>query len=242
MSRFSILRAHLPFFTALDIYRQMKAGGLVKAVLPYYTHPVYFTNGPHDFATFCEVSLQQAYANELTDARFIIDGGGNIGLTAAYFASRYPQAIVATVEPDSNNFALLTKNTTAYPLIKPLQGGIWNKTAHLQVVDSGAGNNAYTVTELVAPAPGSIPAFDIPAIMALHNQLTVDIVKLDIEGAEKQVFANGFDRWLPHTRLLIVELHDRMVPGCSKALFAAIIQYNFRLELRGENLFFYNER
>lgn len=242
MSRFSILSSHLPFFKAWGIYRQLKGKKEVTASLPGYAHPVYFRNNPYDFATFCEVSLEEAYRNELDAANFIIDGGGNIGLTAAYFGKCYPQALIASVEPDSGNFAMLQKNTAANPLVKPLHGGVWNKTAHLQVVDKGAGNNAFTVAEIESPTANSIQAYAIADIMAMHQQTTVDIVKLDIEGAEKQVFANGYETWLPHTRLLIVELHDRMQPGCSKAVFSAICQYDFSLELRGENLFFYNNK
>jgi FkbM family methyltransferase len=242
MSRFSILSSHLPFFTAWGIYRQLKGQQHVKAKLPGYAHPLQFRNNPHDFATFCEVSLEEAYQNELATADFIIDGGGNIGLTAAYFANQYPGASIATVEPDSGNFAVLQRNTAAYPNIHPLQGGVWSRTAHLRIVDKGVGHNAFTVTEVAAPTPDSLQAYSIADIMALHQQTQVDIVKLDIEGAEKQVLAEGYESWLPRTRLLIVELHDRMVPGCSKALFSAICQYDFRLELRGENLFFYNNK
>lgn len=242
MSRFSILHKHLPFFSAWGIYRQLKGQKEVAARLPGYAGPLYFRNNPYDFATFCEVSLEEAYRNELTTADFIIDGGGNIGLTAAYFARQYPGATIATVEPDSGNFDILKKNTAELVGVHPLQGGVWNKTAHLQVVDNGGGNNAFTVTEVDTPTDGSIKAYSIADIMALHGRTMVDIVKLDIEGAEKQVFGSGYENWLPHTRLLIVELHDRMVSGCSKAVFSAICQYDFRLELRGENLFFYNER
>jgi hypothetical protein len=70
---------------------------------------------------------------------------------------------------------------------------------------------------------------------------TIDILKLDIEGAEKELFRAGFESWLPNTRLLIVELHDRMVPGCSKALFEAVSKYDFDCETRWENLIFYNK-
>ena len=242
MSRFSILSSHLPFFTTWSIYRQLKGKKEVTARLPGYTHSIHFRNNPYDFATFCEVSLEEAYRNELATASFIVDGGGNIGLTAAYFAMLYPGATIVSVEPDSGNFDILKKNTATLAHVHPLQGGVWNKTAHLRVVDGGIGNNAFTVTEVDAPGNDSISAYSITDIMAMHGCTKIDIVKLDIEGAEKQVFANGYQDWLPHTRLLIVELHDRMVPGCSKSFFSAVCQYNFRMELRGENLFFYNER
>lgn len=242
MSRFSILNSHLPFLNALGIYRQLKGQKEVAAKLPGYSRPLYFRNNPYDFATFCEVSLAEAYQNELHTANFIIDGGGNIGLTVAFFARQYPNATIVTIEPNSGNFDMLKKNTADLALVHPMQGGVWNKTAHLRIVDESAGNNSFTVTEVDTPTNDSIKAYAIADIMALHGVTKVDIVKLDIEGSEKQVFANGYESWLPHTRLLIIELHDRMVPGCSKAFFSAISQYDFRFELRGENLFFYNNR
>jgi hypothetical protein len=68
----------------------------------------------------------------------------------------------------------------------------------------------------------------------------LDIVKLDIEGAEKAVFESNYEDWLPKTRLLIIELHDRMQPGSSKALFNALTRYNFSCETKWENLLLYN--
>ncbi len=240
MSRFSVLSKHLPFFEACDIYQQLKRKQLICARLRGYKHPLYFRNNPYDFVTFCEVTLREAYNCKLPTADFIIDGGGNIGLTASYFAKQYPDALIATVEPEGNNFALLKKNTSSSRLIRPLLGGIWNKGTNLQIVDNGSGNNAFTVTELEVPAADSIKAYTIPEIMVLHERSTVDIVKLDIEGAEKFVFASGYESWLPHTRLLIVELHDRMQLGSSKAVFTAVSNYDFSVEVQGENLMFYN--
>ncbi len=240
MSRFSVLSKHLPFFEACDIYQQLKRKELICARLRSYEHPLFFRNNPYDFVTFCEVTLSETYHCALPTADFIIDGGGNIGLTAAYFAREYPDALIATVEPEGNNFELLKKNTASSRMIRPLFGGIWNKETNLQIVDNGSGNNAFTVTELDAPATDSIKAYTIPEIMALHERSTIDIVKLDIEGAEKVVFASGYENWLPRTRLLIVELHDRMQLGSSKAVFTAVSKYDFSVEVHGENLMFYN--
>ena len=202
--------------------------------------PLYFRNNPYDFVTFCEVTLTETYDSELPSARFIIDGGGNIGLTAAYFARQYPDAVIVTVEPEGNNFELLKKNVAACPGIHPLLGGIWNKSTNLQISDAENGNNAFTVTEVDEPVADSLKAFTIKEIMALHERTSIDIVKLDIEGAEKNVFASGYEDWLPSTRLLIVELHDRMQHGCSKAVFSAVSKYDFSVKIQGENLMFYN--
>jgi hypothetical protein len=61
---------------------------------------------------------------------------------------------------------------------------------------------------------------------------------MDIESAEKEVFEAGIDNWITKVGCLVVELHDRYKPGCSKTAFKELSNYNFELHLRGENLFF----
>ena len=41
----------------------------------------------------------------------VLDLGGNVGATAAYFGMRYPAASVVAVEPNKGNFHLATLNT-----------------------------------------------------------------------------------------------------------------------------------
>ena len=64
--------------------------------------------------------------------------------------------------------------------------------------------------------------------------INADIVKLDIEGAEKEVF----DRcdWLNRVRVVAIELHDRFKPGCSAAVNSATWQ--FSKSQRGEIIFY----
>lgn len=47
------------------------------------------------------------------------------------------------------------------------------------------------------------------------------IIKLDIEGAEHKLFLDA--EWLSSTDVLIAELHDRIVPGCTSAFEVATI-------------------
>lgn len=46
----------------------------------------------------------------------------------------------------------------------------------------------------------------------------IDLLKLDIEGAEKEVFLHGSEEWLDQVDVIAVELHDRLEPGCRAAL------------------------
>ena len=51
---------------------------------------------------------------------------------------------------------------------------------------------------------------------------TVDILKLDIESAEKELFNFNTENWLPRIETIVIELHDWMKPGCSNSFFRAI--------------------
>jgi hypothetical protein len=59
---------------------------------------------------------------------------------------------------------------------------------------------------------------------------SIDLLKVDIEGAEKEVFA-ACD-WMDSVRCLMIELHDRFKPGCSEAVNAVV--QGFSTSERGE--------
>ena len=76
--------------------------------------------------------------------------------------------------------------------------------------------------------------------MIEYNFPKIDILKLDIEGSEKELFETNFEDWLPKTKILIIELHDAMKTGCSKSVFNAISKYDFSFSIKGENIIFTN--
>jgi FkbM family methyltransferase len=236
MSRFARLKKKWGVAKALSFYLQLKKGKHNLLTAPGLSHPFGMRNNPYDYATFEEVILNSAYQLLKNIApKFIIDGGGNIGLTACYFASQYPQAKIVTVEPDAGNFLMLQQNTKPYSNIAAEQAGIWSRTTFLKIINSNDGNNAFMVQEVDTPEPTAIKALGIADIMHMHNMPHIDIVKLDIEGAEKEVF-EGDCHWLKKTNILIVELHDHIKKGCSKALFEALRSYDFSFSIQGENI------
>ena len=88
-----------------------------------------------------------------------------------------------------------------------------------------------------ATSPGSVAATTIPEILRQSSADKIDLLKLDIEGAELELFSCGSDVWLGHVRLLVLELHDRFRPGCAQALYTAANGRPFTQEIRGETLF-----
>ena len=124
---------------------------------------------------------------------------------------------------------------------KAWKSGVWNRSAELVVKDLGYGNDSLVVEEVPGPVAGSVPAFGIDDIMVKMGWEHIDILKLDVEGSEKEIFRSNFEDWLPKTRVLIIELHDRIREGCSKAVLAALSGYDFSLRIAGENLVFVNQ-
>jgi len=209
--------------------------------VPGIKYPIMLRGRKADKITFKEIFMRKEYAIDLPASvtpEFIIDGGANIGFTSIFFANRYPTARILSIEPDADNFGSLVENTKPYPNITPVQSALWHRREVIHVVDRGYGERGFMIDR---DAEGTtLQAASIADLMEEYKLPHIDILKMDIEGSEKEVFEEGYSFWLPRTKCLVVELHDRMKPGCSKALFKALVQYDFSMSIRGENLIFTN--
>src|SRR5687767_864934 len=55
------------------------------------------------------------------EPKTIIDAGANTGLSALYFADRFPNANIIALEPDKDNFEIALQNTKNNSRIKMMQ-------------------------------------------------------------------------------------------------------------------------
>ena len=172
--------------------------------------------------------------------KFILDCGANIGTSAVFFANLYPNAKIISVEPDADNFKLLKLNTSPYPNIKCLNAAVWDKETYVGL--AGWAPSACITYETDADDPKAIKTMTIAKLLAESGFDEIDLLKIDIECAEKEVFeASDVDDWLSKTKVIAIELHDRHKLGASRAVFGAVIKQDFFLSQRGENLIFLRE-
>ena len=171
----------------------------------------------------------------------ILDAGANIGLASVYFSYRYPQAAIVAIEPSKENFIVLEKNIERYANVKSYCKGLWNKDVYLEIINTDGVQNAFMVAETTMDNPAALPAISISTIMKEQNWDSIDILKIDIEGSEKEVFELNYETWLPKCKAIIIELHDNMKQGTSKSVFNAISKYNFSFDMQDENLIFINQ-
>ncbi len=242
MSRFSNLKKFLSLKEAVFIYIKMKTGQWNNWELKKLKHPFSVRNNPYDYATFEEVLLREDYDLDLDfTPKTIIDAGANIGLTSIYLATKYPTANIISIEPENENFQILVQNAAKYENIIPVKAGVWNKKTFLAIKDNGGGNNAFTVEEVSEESESTIQALSIVDVMQQNGWQQIDLLKMDIEGSEKIIFESDIESWLPFTRKLVIELHDRMLPGCSAAFFSALDKYRFSSVEKGENIICTNQ-
>ena len=212
--RFGLLRGSVLYF-------QIKTGRLHKLSIPGMASPISIRPGTSDILAFNQIFLnQQNPLNFLPNASVIIDGGANIGFFTLQVKHKYPRANIYCIEPDPENFTILQKNVSGYAGIQCLQVGLWNRDTRLKVFDKfGKGKWAMVVEE---DLEGGVPALSIDSLMSQNGLERIDILKLDIETSEKFLFASNYEKWLPKTKVILIEFHDWMLEGCSRPFFEAI--------------------
>lgn len=194
---------------------------------------LYLRLGTSDEMVYCDTLLTPQYAFDLPFVpNTIIDAGANIGTASIFFARRYPQAKVIALEPEPSNFALLTRNIKPYPTITAIHAALWNHDGEVSIrapdpATGASGNWAFAVEE---GHDFAVPAITLRTLMEETHTPSVDVLKMDIEGAEKEVF-EACD-WIDGVRCLMIELHDRFKPGCSEAVNR--VMRGFSQSKRGE--------
>jgi FkbM family methyltransferase len=204
-------------------------------------HPVAIRIKTADVDAFEKVFLEREYDIALRrPPAVIVDAGANVGFASVRFATRFPDARIVAIEPSAGNFAMLRRNVAPYPNVTPYHAALWGAAGEIEMVDPGEGTEGYRANGVAAGAAtslGTVPAVTVDSIMAEMGVTFVDLLKIDIEGAELAVFQNP-SAWIDRVGVIVIELHDRFTLGCSRAFYRATER--FALEARhGENVVMY---
>ncbi len=209
-------------------------GELIRVRVPGVKHPVLMRAGVNDIGTFYQVVIRDQGSLIVPGVpKFIIDAGANIGLTSILLASRYPSAQVVALEVDTGNFSVLMENARPYRNLCCLRKALWCTSGYVRIRDSTVEPNAYQVVLASSHEPGAIEATTVADLLLQFEVAQADLVKVDIEGAEIEVMSTA-SSWLPSVRMLAIETHDRMRPGCTAALELATRNFPHSRSQHGE--------
>ena len=219
-----------------------KTRRLLQIKRPEIAFPFFLRVPSSDVLAFEQIFINHAYDFEINrPPKTIIDAGANIGLASIYFSNKFPGSKIIALEPEESNFALLKQNVALYGNIIPVCGALWHEDGRIDLVDPGLGEWGFMTQaqddvkqgygEILHEARG----MTVDTIMKKQGIEHIDILKIDIEGAEQEVFGNP-SSWIGKVDALIIELHDRMKPGCSRSFYEGSKGFDNRW-LRGENVY-----
>ena len=211
---------------------------------PTLLYPVAIGMKPiSDEYVFDEIFVRHEYdlvSDLLENQKFILDLGANVGYASAFLASRYRDARIVAVEPDPRNFEACCRNLRPYgDRIRVLNGAVWSHCSQLALShELGEGMATQVITPL-GESDADVTAWDIPALLRLAGTETADLVKIDIEGSELELFTEGAGRWLPRVRNICIELHD---DRRREVFFEALTGFDYELVEMGESTLCLNVR
>ena len=169
----------------------------------------------------------------------IIDAGANIGAAALYFSFRFSSSRIIAIEPERKNCELLRMNCAGLN-ITIVEAALGCEAGKSFLSDPGLSDWGFRTGDT-----GEYEV-DVVTVDQLFNTCDKEkvaplICKIDIEGGEANLFKCNYS-WLERFPLVIIELHDWLLPGegNSRNFLKAALEFDFDFVYRGENLFCFN--
>lgn len=222
-----------------------------KVVISYEGSKYSLRIGSTDFLVFNQVILEKEYEPIIklinqkgSDFKGfkIVDAGANVGLASIYFKRNFSNSKIVAIEPDLMNFDSLNNHIKLNDFegdIKSILGGIWGTNVKLNLSNGFRDGREWSLNleETGVNEMGSIDAFTLEEIMRVNSFETVDFLKIDIEGGEK----NLFESWnlnsdvLQKVKYLALEIHDEIVDR--KFIQDILVKTGFELQEINETTF-----
>lgn len=245
------------------VLRNLQKKGLISS-LHYKGDSVFFDYGkaptirarcfPHsDLEVLQQIILYQEYgfavdwirAKGIQDQEIrIIDAGANVGYTSLYFLSAFPKVSLLAIEPDPDNYSVLQQNLASFSTalsVAALQAALLSRSGIAVSIDRQGGDKkdwSFMVTPSLAST--GVNSVSVGELLVRTGWEQIDILKIDIEGSEADVFSEQADlSFLRCTRLVLVEIHDDMA---DRSLIHRVLSQNgFTIEERSETTFAINQ-
>jgi len=137
----------------------------------------------------------------------ILDCGANVGLASLFFRRLFPDARITAFEADPSVFGMLDANLKANGAdrVTARHAALWTSTGSLTFRCEGSDSG------MIASLPGAVDGTSttVPSLRLrdLLAEGPVDLLKLDIEGAEDAVLADC-ESELHRVKALVMDLHE----------------------------------
>ncbi len=176
-----------------------------------------------------------------TQNPFIIDAGAHIGMSTIFFKSISPNSEILAIEPNPRSYEVLQRNIEQNNLkkvetvnkaldskervqvlyIDPTEDR-WDSSASF---NQGGWKGGYNTQQI---------RVETLTLSSIIKDRVVDLLKLDIEGAEQRVIVEA-QQYLKNIRNIIIEFHPTANQNLEKVL-KILRKNNFEVSVEGEEL------
>lgn len=171
------------------------------------------------------------------EIRTVLDAGANIGDETARFYLLYPRANVLAVEAESKNYEILLRNFKNITSVKTINGALWWESGSVQIGNRfGDIAESYSIQSTSGGGGAEVRAYTVPELMGLMKWDSIDILKIDVEGAEYEIFGKNSAEWIPKVKCFVFEVPDNDRPTTTQIIYKALGEIPFRTYICGENL------
>ena len=161
-------------------------------------------DGPSFLWQFYEIFFKDIYKFESKRSKPVIfDCGANIGTACLYFKKQHPQALVHAFEPDPKIYQILKTNLAQNDLedIQLYEAAVWKEDGTLSFGSEGSDSGSIFQEDNQV----KVKALDLKKL--IEKEAYIDLLKIDIEGAEVEVIkhcAGSLDK----VENLFIEYHS----------------------------------
>ena len=195
--------------------------GGARAVYEWHGRPVHYRSGSSDTRLIysillkggkkAEYALPRESGMRVEDVKTVVDIGANAGISAVYFAASFPRAEVHAFEPDPGNCELLRMNAAASGRIHVHAFALGPRDGELTLYDSddaanSGGFSAHTLG-VNSTCGKKVPMRHAGRCFAELGIRSVDVLKIDTEGAEWDILTAVGPALLGEVRVIMGELH-----------------------------------
>ena len=162
---------------------------------------LYYRPETSDEFVLNEIFLHDVYEIEtMNDVSVVLDIGANIGAFSSRIVRKFPNCSVTSVEPEPDNFSVLEKNCGHISNIKLINKAVWSDSNGVSIVADCGGT-------AVQSGENSIAVESICFDELTESFSVIDILKIDVEGAEVDIILNASPESLMKVERITGEFH-----------------------------------
>lgn len=208
-----------------------ETGEAVEVHFRSLAHPIMLRPNTDDIGAVLNNIIRHEYGHvaPLKPPSILLDAGAYIGDTSIFFLNQYPNLRSIALEPNPESFSLAQRNLAPYGDRVELL-----PTALSTMVGTVSFGGREMGAQINEDGAHEVPTLSVPALLEQIPENRIDILKMDIEGAEMGILDSTVSAWLPKVGMLIIETHG---PEIERKLIEVMEANGWRAE-RFRNLYY----